>query len=259
MSADGIPMTTLREISLLKNLDSYQHPNVVKLLDVIQRKRERENCLELFLVFEFLERDLADYIMQLPSTGFIPIQTIQRLSKELLNGIDFLHSHRIIHRDLKPSNLLISSSGQLKIADFGLAKTYDFEMRLTSIVVTLWYRAPEVLLSQSYNSSVDVWSVACIMAEMFSKRAIFPGTSEGNQLGKIFELTGRPRPLDWPLDCAIDLDQFIPTMPCEPRQLVPRLCDISNDLIKKMLDFNPRNRPSAAECMQHPYFFQEPI
>lgn len=94
---------------------------------------------------------------------------------------------RIIHRDLKPSNLLISSQGQLKIADFGLAKTYDFEMRLTSVVVTLWYRAPEVLLSQSYNSKVDVWSAGCIIAEMYAKRALFPGTSEGNQLGKIFE------------------------------------------------------------------------
>lgn len=105
-----------------------------------------------------------------------------------LNSKLFLIPHfRIIHRDLKPSNLLISSQGQLKIADFGLAKTYDFEMRLTSVVVTLWYRAPEVLLSQSYNSKVDVWSAGCIIAEMYAKRALFPGTSDGNQLGKIFE------------------------------------------------------------------------
>lgn len=111
----------------------------------------------------------------------------QRLSKELLNGIDFLHSHRIIHRDLKPSNLLISGQGQLKIADFGLAKTYDFEMRLTQVVVTLWYRGPEILLSQPYNSKVDIWSAGCIIAEMYAKRALFPGTSDANQLGKIFE------------------------------------------------------------------------
>ncbi|CRK96274.1 CLUMA_CG009696, isoform A [Clunio marinus] len=258
LTSDGIPMTTLREISLLKNLDSYNHPHIVKLLDVIHRRADRENQLELYLVFEYLERDLADYISHLPTTSLIPSHQIQRLSKELLSGIDFLHSHRIIHRDLKPSNLLLSSQGQLKIADFGLAKTYDFEMRLTSVVVTLWYRAPEVLLSQSYNSKVDVWSAGCIIAEMYAKRALFPGTSEGNQLGKIFELTGRPRTADWP-DCSLDLDQFLMTMPSEPRQLVPQLCDYSNDLLKKMLDFMPRNRPSAHECLQHMYFFTEPM
>lgn len=170
-------------------------------------------------------------------------------------------------------------------------------MRLTSVVVTLWYRAPEVLLSQSYNSKVDIWSAGCIIAEMYIKRALFPGTSEGNQLGKIFEwvkwdvfslrntifffsfrLTGRPRITDWP-DCAVDLDQFLLTMPSEPRQLVPRLCDYSNDLLKvrilwkcslsillifksfhqKMLDFNPMKRPAANECLQHMYFFTEPL
>lgn len=110
------------------------------------------------------------------------------MARELLTGVDFLHSHRIIHRDLKPQNLLISSQGHLKIADFGLAKTYsDFEMKLTSVVVTLWYRAPEVLLAQTYNSSVDIWSAACIIAEMFSRKVLFPGTSEANQLDRIFE------------------------------------------------------------------------
>lgn len=98
-----------------------------------------------------------------------------------------MHSHRIIHRDLKPQNLLISSQGHLKIADFGLAKVYDFDMKLTSVVVTLWYRAPEVLLAQPYNSSVDIWSAGCIIAEMFTRQALFPGKSEVNQLDRIFE------------------------------------------------------------------------
>lgn len=118
---------------------------------------------------------------------FFSLHIFQRLSKELLTGVDFLHSHRIIHRDLKPQNLLISSQGRLKIADFGLAKIYDFEMKLTSVVVTLWYRAPEVLLGLPYNSAVDVWSAGCIIAEMFAAKALFPGSSEGNQLDRIFE------------------------------------------------------------------------
>lgn len=112
---------------------------------------------------------------------------VQRLTQELLTGIDFLHANRIIHRDLKPQNLLLSSQGHLKIADFGLAKTFASEMRLTSLVVTLWYRAPEVLLGQGYNSSVDIWSAACIIFEMYNRKPLFPGTSEKNQLDRIFE------------------------------------------------------------------------
>lgn len=157
------------------------------MLDVCHgQKTEREGQLVLFLVFEHLEQDLAGYIERLPASG-MPPSTIMRLSNELLTGVDFLHSHRIIHRDLKPQNLLVSASGHLKIADFGLAKTYDFEMKLTTVVVTLWYRSPEILLGQAYNSSVDVWSSACIIAEMFSKVPLFPGKSEKNQLDKIFQ------------------------------------------------------------------------
>lgn len=116
-----------------------------------------------------------------------PPNPLQRFARELLTGVDFLHIHRIVHRDLKPQNLLVSAQGHLKIADFGLAKTYDAEMKLTSVVVTLWYRAPEVLLCQSYSSAVDIWSCACIIFEMFNRRAMFPGNSEKNQLDRIFE------------------------------------------------------------------------
>lgn len=232
LSDEGIPISTLREIALLKQIDTFQHPNIVKLLDVCQGKHmEREDQLVLFLVFEHMDQDLAGFIQ----TRTIPPTLLQRLSKELLTGIDFLHSHRIIHRDLKPQNLLVSSSGHLKVADFGLAKTYDFEMRLTSVVVTLWYRAPEILLGQAYNSSVDIWSAACIIFEMFQKLPLFPGTSEGNQLERIFELTGRPTNDQWPSNISISRDNFRFSLPKEPRHFCTKLCIYSNDLLSVSL------------------------
>lgn len=149
------------------------------------QRGENDGQLVLFLVFEHLEKDLSGYIDALPATG-MSAKTVQRFANELLTGVDFLHSHRIIHRDLKPQNILVSAAGHLKLADFGLAKTYDFEMKLTSVVVTLWYRAPEVLLGMPYNSSVDIWSTACIIAELFTLAPLFPGHSEKNQLERIF-------------------------------------------------------------------------
>ncbi|XP_037810831.1 cyclin-dependent kinase 4 [Lucilia sericata] len=257
LTDNGVPMSTLREIALLKQLNASDHPNIVKLFEVCQFL-EREGQLMVLLVFEHLEQDLSDLIERLPKSG-MPPTTIQRLSRELLTGVDFLHSHRIIHRDLKPQNLLISSQGHLKIADFGLAKTYDFEMKLTSVVVTLWYRAPEVLLAQTYNSSVDIWSSACIIAEMFSRKALFPGTSEANQLDRIFELTGRPTAQQWPKTISLSREHFPLRHPKQPRDLCPNLCEYANDLLAQMLSYDLRLRPSALACLDHEYFQQEPI
>lgn len=151
------------------------------------------------------------------------------MSLEILTGISFLHSHRIVHRDLKPQNLLVSSAGRIKVADFGLAKTYDAEMKLTSVVVTLWYRAPEILLNEPYTSAVDVWSVACIIAEMCQLRPLFPGQSEKNQLEKILELTGSPDV--WPENSSLEKSAFPTYSLKEPKQLCDNLCDFSNDLL----------------------------
>lgn len=151
------------------------------------------------------------------------------MSEEILTGISFLHSHRIVHRDLKPQNLLVSSSGRIKVADFGLAKTYDYEMKLTSVVVTLWYRPPEILLNQQYTSAVDVWSVACIIAEMCQLRPLFPGQSEKNQLERILELTGTPE--EWPENSALERNAFPRHSTKEPKELCDNLCDYSNDLL----------------------------
>ncbi|KAH8252645.1 hypothetical protein KR059_000986, partial [Drosophila kikkawai] len=257
LNENGVPMSTLREIALLKQLNASDHANIVKLFEVCQFL-ERDGQLMILLVFEHLEQDLSDLIERLPKSGMSPA-TVQRLSRELLTGVDFLHSHRIVHRDLKPQNLLVSAQGHLKIADFGLAKTYDCEMKLTSVVVTLWYRAPEVLLAQSYNSTVDIWSAACIIFEMFNRKALFPGTSEKNQLDRIFELTGRPTDQQWPQTISVAREHFPNRHPKRPRDFCPNLCEYADDLLNQMLSYDIRLRPSALACMEHEYFQQEPL
>ncbi|KAB7499113.1 Cyclin-dependent kinase 6 [Armadillidium nasatum] len=127
-----------------------------------------------------------------PKNQKVPISNLvlretNSLMHQVLCGVDFLHQHRIIHRDLKPQNLLVDRFHRVKIADFGLARIYDFHMRLTTMVVTLWYRAPEVLLCNSYATPVDLWSCGCIFAELFRRKPLFEGQTEGDQLQRIFE------------------------------------------------------------------------
>lgn len=131
LKEDGIPMNTLREISVLRQLNSQDHPNIVRLLDVCHGQ-QMDGVLIMYLVFEHIEQDLATYIDR-NRGGFNTIQ-IRNLSREILCGVDFLHINRVVHRDLKPQNLLVTHDGHIKLADFGLAKTYDFEMKLTSVV-----------------------------------------------------------------------------------------------------------------------------
>ncbi|XP_074802021.1 cyclin-dependent kinase 6 isoform X2 [Natator depressus] len=171
-SEEGMPLSTIREVAVLRHLETFEHPNVVRLFDVCTVSRtDRET--KLTLVFEHVDQDLTTYLDKVPEPG-VPMETIKDMMLQLLRGLDFLHSHRVVHRDLKPQNILVTSSGQIKLADFGLARIYSFQMALTSVVVTLWYRAPEVLLQSSYATPVDLWSVGCIFAEMFRRNRSFP-------------------------------------------------------------------------------------
>ncbi|XP_026482278.1 cyclin-dependent kinase 4 [Ctenocephalides felis] len=259
LTEDGIPMSTLREIALLKQIDGYQHPNIVKLLDVVHGQRlDKENQLLLYLVFEHLNQDLACYLDNLNQRDLTE-NRIKEISCEILTGVDFLHSHRIIHRDLKPHNLLVTKEGRIKLADFGLAKSFDFEMKLTSVVVTLWYRAPEVLMCLPYNTSVDIWSTACIIAELYNLAPLFPGTSDGDQLDKIFQLIGRPSDSNWPAGVSVSCTNFPAHPSRQPKMLIPRLCEFGNDLLNSMLQFEPKKRLSASQCLRHAYFTDERI
>ncbi|KAF9148812.1 Cyclin-dependent kinase 3, partial [Mortierella sp. AD010] len=167
---EGVPSTAIREISLLKEL---RHVNVVQLLDIIHDETK------LYLVFEFLDLDLKRYMdreAKATKIDGLPMGQVKEYLFQLLQGIEFCHARRILHRDLKPQNLLIDENKSLKLADFGLARAFGIPLRTyTHEVVTLWYRAPEILLgSRHYSTAVDIWSVGCIFAEMITRKPLFP-------------------------------------------------------------------------------------
>ena len=154
---------------------------------------------KLTLVFEYLDQDLKRLLDFSGSEG-LDYPTIKSFLYQLLKGINHCHKHRVLHRDLKPQNLLINREGILKLADFGLARGFGIPVKnYTHEVVTLWYRAPDILLgSKNYSTSVDIWSVACTFAELVNRKPLFAGSSEGDQLNKIFKGRGTPDIDEWP-------------------------------------------------------------
>jgi len=175
---EGVPSTAIREISLLKEM---HHRNIVRLHDVVHN----DKCI--YLVFEYLDLDLKKHMDSSPD--FKNHRIVKSFLYQILRGIAYCHSHRVLHRDLKPQNLLIDRrTNLLKLADFGLARAFGIPVRtFTHEVVTLWYRAPEILLgARHYSTPVDVWSVGCIFAEMVNQKPLFPGDSEIDELFKIF-------------------------------------------------------------------------
>lgn len=247
---EGIPSTAIREISLLKEL---QHPNIVRLYDVVHTERK------LTLVFEFLDQDLKKYLDVYCDHG-LDLPILKSFLYQLILGVAYCHHHRVLHRDLKPPNLLINREGQLKLADFGLARAFGIPVRsYTHEVVTLWYRAPDVLMgSRRYSTPVDIWSVGCIMAEMANGRPLIAGTSEGDQLGRIFKLLGTPLVQEYPE--IVDLPEYpnlnFPQYP-PPRNfgsLAPRLDTLGVDLLQQMLRYNPASRITAQDALLHPFF-----
>jgi len=249
-SAEGIPSTAIREIALLKQL---RHQNIVKLYDVVHTESK------LTLVFEYLDQDLKKHL-DACDRG-LEADVVKSFLFQLLNGIAFCHQHRVLHRDLKPQNLLINVDGELKLADFGLARAFGIPVRsFTHEVVTLWYRAPDVLLgSRNYSTQVDIWSVGCIFAEMVTGRPLFPGNSEQDQLHKIFRALGTPTLKSWPT--IVELPEYKTAMTGFPvyqpqglAKVVSGLSKTGIDLLESMLQFDPQKRISADEAVHHAYF-----
>mmetsp|Transcript_3050 Transcript_3050/g.7271 ORF Transcript_3050/g.7271 Transcript_3050/m.7271 type:complete len:293 (+) Transcript_3050:124-1002(+) len=250
---EGVPSTAIREISLLKEL---HHPNVVRLLEVVHSENK------LYLVFEFVDMDLKKHMDLMKSkdnpTGKLPPLRVKSYLHQLLAGVAFCHSHRVLHRDLKPQNLLISHGGAMKLADFGLARAFGIPIRTyTHEVVTLWYRAPEILLGcKKYACAVDTWSIGCIFAEMATGRPLFPGDSEIDELFRIFRLLGTPTEASWP--GVSTLPDYKDTFPKWPTQslaaAIPGLGSAGEDLLSQMLVYSPSARISSKSAQLHPYF-----
>jgi len=245
---EGIPSTAIREISILKEL---QHPNIVRLHDVIHTEKK------LTLVFEFLDLDLKKFL----DTEAEPLSAyhIKTLLFQLLAGVAFCHDRRVLHRDLKPQNLLINKEAlELKLADFGLARAFGIPVRsYTHEVVTLWYRAPDVLMgSRKYSTPVDLWSVGCIFGEMSRGRPLFPGTSDADQLTKIFTTLGTPSEESWPT--MVDLPEYKPDFEQHPRQPVsvvsPTLEPAGQELLYSLLQYDPAARITAKKALADDYF-----
>jgi cyclin-dependent kinase 2 len=246
---EGIPSTAIREISLLRDL---RHQNVVALLDVVHEDGK------LHLIFEYLDSDLKKHMESAPE-AYSERMLLKKYLYQMLSGIAHCHSHRVLHRDLKPQNLLIEEgTNTLKLADFGLARAFGIPVRqYTREVITLWYRAPEILLgSKQYSTPVDLWSIGCIFAEMAMQKPLFPGDSEIDQLFKIFQILGTPDENVW--HGVRSLPEYKEVFPqWRPKNLlevVPELCSDGLDLLNKLLVYDPTQRISAKAALQHSYF-----
>ncbi|ORX62436.1 Pkinase-domain-containing protein [Hesseltinella vesiculosa] len=257
ISHGGISTTALREIALLKEI---KHKNVLRLRDLIYRDTN------LYLVFDYSDVDLRRYIEKVGRPG-LTYKHIKSFTHQILSGLQYIHSHRILHRDLKPQNILINRSGMVTIADFGLSRSFGVPMRAyTHNVITLWYRAPEILLGGLYYSTaVDMWSVGCIMIEMATLAPAFPGDSQIDELFNIFQFLGTPDENVWP---------GISTYPCfennwppwKRRDFQKHILELKPtapistsmiELIESLLTYDPANRISAKAAEAHEFFFDD--
>ncbi|XP_067092358.1 serine/threonine-protein kinase ICK-like isoform X1 [Osmerus mordax] len=238
----------LREVKSLKKLN---HANVVKLKEVI-----REND-HLYFVFEYMKENL--YQLMKDRTRLFPESAVRNIMFQILQGLAFIHKHGFFHRDMKPENLLCMGPELVKIADFGLAREIRSRPPYTDYVSTRWYRAPEVLLrSTSYSSPIDQWAVGCIMAELYTLRPLFPGSSEVDTIFKICQVLGTPKKNDWPegyqLATAMNF-RWPQCVPSNLRSLIPNASPEAIHIMRDLLQWDPKKRPASGQALRYSYFY----
>lgn len=220
----------------------------------------------VYIVMDFLEHDLKDLLQDMDDP-FSPSET-KTLMVQICSATEYLHRNWIIHRDLKTSNLLLNNRGELKLADFGMARyTASPPPKLTQLVVTLWYRAPELLLgAEEYGFEIDIWSIGCIFSELLTREPLFQGKNEVTQLSAIFNLLGMPTREAWPDFKSLPNSKALVPLLSRARSSKSKLTSgkyayLTNaglGLLSDLLSMNPANRPSASDILSHPYFKEDP-
>uniref|UniRef100_A0AAQ4P0T2 cyclin-dependent kinase n=1 Tax=Gasterosteus aculeatus aculeatus TaxID=481459 RepID=A0AAQ4P0T2_GASAC len=247
---EGAPCTAIREVSLLKDL---KHANIVTLHDIVHTDKS------LTLVFEYLDKDLKQYMDD--CGNIMSMHNVKVFLFQILRGLSYCHKRKVLHRDLKPQNLLINEKGELKLADFGLARAKSVPTKTYSNeVVTLWYRPPDVLLGSSeYSTQIDMWGVGCIFYEMAAGRPLFPGSTVEDELHLIFRLLGTPKEENWPGISSIEEFKSHNFPKYKPQPLInhaPRLDGEGIELLLAFLRYESKKRISAEEAMKHSHFRQ---
>ncbi|CAJ1935637.1 unnamed protein product [Sphenostylis stenocarpa] len=259
---EGFPLTSLREINILL---SFHHPSIVDVKEVVVGS----SLDSIFMVMEYMEHDLKG-LMEAMKQPFSQSE-VKCLMIQLLEGVKYLHDNWVLHRDLKTSNLLLNNRGELKICDFGLARQYGSPLKpYTHLVVTLWYRAPELLLgAKQYSTAIDMWSLGCIMAELLSKEPLFNGRTEFDQLDKIFRILGTPNEAIWPGFSKLpgvkvnfvkhQYNLLRKKFPATSFTGSPVLSDSGFDLLNKLLTYDPEKRITAEAALNHEWFREVPL
>jgi mitogen-activated protein kinase 1/3 len=246
----------IREIKILSFMN---HECVIKIYDIVPPCPNKPFD-DIYLVQELMETDLYSIIY---SRNALTPEHVQFFMYQIVVGVHYLHSANIIHRDLKPGNLLVNGNCELKVCDFGLARGVEPAAQfldITEYVVTRWYRAPEIMVSdEDYDLKVDIWAIGCIFAELLMRKPLFPGDNYIKQLSLILGVNGTPNEEDtrevFTAPAALEFLRSEPVRPKVPlKRLMPSASDSAIDLMEHMLDFNPRKRWTIEQCMNHPYF-----